>query len=603
MCGIAGVVQLGSRHVAPDAAVAAMLDAIGHRGPDARAVRAVDRDVVLGACRLVIVDTSDGGNQPMASEDGIHHLVLNGEVYDHEQQRAQLIAEGERFRSRSDTEVFLRMLARRGTAALDDVNGMFAFAWWDADARRLVLGRDRFGEKPLFYAQHNAALWFASEEKALFAAGVPRAFDADTWSELLLFRHIAGERTTYEGVRRLLPGHVLEISAGGVHARRWWSGPDPDAASSRPSAFRSLLDDAVRLRMQADVPVGVMLSGGLDSSSIATLSARTTPEPVHAFTVRYPGHRMDEGNHARLVATAAGLHHHEIEVRPGELPSLLEETTRLRGAPIAHSATTHLLALSRVAREHVKVLLSGEGADELLGGYGRYQPYRLGPALGAAAFAARRLPRGARVQAVLQTAGHPRHERVLFGGAHIIPGVETGDGFAYRRELAATASNSHAHGVRQMMWYEQHTHLQALLEHADRATMGAGIECRLPFLDASVANAAAGASTRSLYGRHGKRLLRRAMARDLPAAVLRRQKQGWSAPWQRYLRDVPQLRELVRSLPSNPIVRASPIPQALIDDTVRRFLAGEPGTFDLVWLLTRVAVWHEVCVNGRRVLT
>ena len=386
MCGIAGVVRLDDRPPPSPTVVEAMLQAIGHRGPDGEGVHALG-DVVLGACRLVIVDTTDGGRQPMATDDGLHHLVFNGELYDHAARRRALIASGERFRSRSDTEVLLRMLARDGERVLNELTGMFAFGWWDAARRRLLLGRDRFGEKPLFFAKHAGCLWFASEEKALFAAGVPCTFDRDAWPELMFFRYVAGDRTPYQGVNRLLPGHVLEVIGGEVEVRRWWDGPEPNRASATPKRFRSLLDASVRLRLQADVPVGVLLSGGLDSSSVARLASQATSEPVHAYTVGYPGHRMDEADHARLVASASNLRHHEVVIDPVETPGLLEEMTRLRGETLTHAATTHLLALSRVASQDVKVLVSGEGADELLGGYGRYQRFRLGHLTGAAALA------------------------------------------------------------------------------------------------------------------------------------------------------------------------------------------------------------------------
>ena len=576
-----------------------MLEAIAHRGPDGHGVAALG-DAVLGACRLVVVDPTDGGSQPMATDDGRHHLVFNGELYDHAQRRNALAARGERFRSRSDTEVLLRLLARDGERVVNGLKGMFAFAWWDADSRRLVLARDRFGEKPLFYAQHDGRLWFASEEKALFAAGVPCAFAVETWPELLLFRHVAGERTPYEGVRRLLPGHLLEVVGGEVHVTRWWTGPEPDRANATPGRFRALLDASVRLRLQADVPVGVLLSGGLDSSAVARLASRAAAEPVHAFTVCYPGHRMDEGHHARLVAEAGNLRHHEVVVDAAETPALLEDMTRLRGEPLTHAATTHLLALSRVAREHVKVLVSGEGADELLGGYGHYQRYRLGPLLGPAARVARVLPDQSALAKLLRGRGRDAYERILFAGAYD-GDFDVRDALTYRREIVAATSAPRAPMVRRVMSYEQHTHLQSVLDHADRATMGVGLECRLPFLDADVANAAAGARTTALYGVQGKRLLRRAMAHDLPQPVLTRRKAGWSAPWMHYLREVPQLRELVRSLPSDPVVRTAPIPATVVDEAVSRFLDGRGG-FSLVWMLVRVAVWHEVCVNGKRVL-
>jgi asparagine synthase (glutamine-hydrolysing) len=601
VCGIAGVVRLSGAPVDPlEPLVESMLDALAPRGPDGRNIVSVD-GAVLGACRLAIVDPA-GPGQPWQSLDGANTVAFNGELYDHVNRRAELRGQGCHLRSTCDTEVVTELLARDGERALSTFEAMFALAWWNARTRSLVLARDRFGEKPLFYAVHDGKLWFASEERALIAAGVPAVFDEDTWAELLLFRYVAGERTPYRGIRRVLPGHVTEVRNGAVTQRRWDTGLAEVEAG--PAALRDALDASVRLRLQADVPVGLLVSGGLDSSAVATLAARAAGELLHAFTIAYPGHRMDESLHAREVAQRSGLRHHEIVVGDDELPGLLEDATRIRGAPLTHSATTHLVALSRVAREHVKVLLCGEGADELFGGYDWYQPYRLGFAIDAATIVARAV-RNRRSPVLRRIAAHKGAARIVFSGAVDVPvlGLDTARDLAARVDIAEMVSGRQHQMVRRAVAYDQHTHLPSVLEHVDRATMGAGIECRAPFLAPEVAAIAMSAPTRALFDARGKRILRRAMSGVVPPSIVQRRKQGWSAPWQRYLREIPALRELVRSLPTNPVVASAPLPAGHVRHATERFLNGDVGGSTLLWELVRVAVWHDVCIKGTRVLT
>ena len=381
MCGICGIAFADRARVPEESTLVGMRDAMTHRGPD-DAGGYVAPGIALGARRLKILDLSDRGHQPMSTSDGRYWITYNGEVYNYRELRSSLEARGYRFRSKTDTEVVLNLFADRGPAMLDELNGMFGFAIWDALDRSLFLARDRLGIKPLFYATVGDQLYFASEIKALLAVGCPAAFDPDCWEELLCFRYVAGERTPYSGVRRLGAGHCLTWRDGRVRTERWWR-LDTRALALREQLpeddlewFSATFDDSVRMRRISDVPVGVLLSGGLDSSSVAASLARDGGSPVASFTVRFAEPGYDEGPLAQEVAERYGLDHHELTLSgPGMLQGL-RRVSALNDEPLAHHNDLHLWAISKFAKPFVTVLLSGEGADETMGGYVRYRPLR-----------------------------------------------------------------------------------------------------------------------------------------------------------------------------------------------------------------------------------
>ena len=275
MCGICGILFTETNRQVQEETITRMRDMMYHRGPDDAGLY-LDGNLGLGHRRLAILDLSSRGHQPMSTADGRYWIVHNGEVYNYLDLRSDLEAKGYRFRSDTDTEVLLSLYVAKGPAMLDLLNGMFAFAIWDRQERNLFAARDRMGIKPLYYAWHDGAFYFASEPKALFAAGVPAAFDHGTWEELLCFRYVAGERTPYVGIRRLLPGHYLILKDGHLRTVRWWCLAERAAAQREHlpadpvATYREIFDDAVALRRISDVPLGVLLSGGLDSSSVAT---------------------------------------------------------------------------------------------------------------------------------------------------------------------------------------------------------------------------------------------------------------------------------------------------------------------------------------------
>jgi asparagine synthase (glutamine-hydrolysing) len=610
MCGICGAVAVSDRPPLDERRLTHMRDTLVHRGPD-DADNFLGPGVALGSRRLAILDLSPAGRMPMFTADRRYAIVHNGEVYNFADLRKPLEDAGRRFRSAGDTEVLLELYAAEGPAMLERLNGMWALAVWDSVERSLFVARDRLGVKPLYYAVVDGVLFFASEQKALFAAGVPAEFDPGTWSEMLAFRYVAGERTPFKNVRRLLPGHYLVWKDGRIRITRWWSlaerikaRANTGAAEGETAWFRSTFDDSVRLRRIADVPVGVLLSGGLDSSSVAATLGGQSPGRTSSFTVRFREAEFDEGPVARQTAERWGLEPHELFLEGGASRELLAECSWLLDEPLAHGNDAHLHAVAKLARESVTVLLSGEGADETMGGYVRYQPLRFPGMLAAsrplwraaAAVAAR--GRAAKLSRYLSV---PMRLLPQFNSSDVYPdelaaiGLPAEIDSPHRDQVAEEARRAYPREpVRQAMYYDQHTFLCSLLDRNDRMTMGASIECRVPFLDYRlVEGLAAMPSSRLFAGRRGKRVLRRAVADRLPAAVIRGRKWGFGVPWHDRLRTDPAWRELVTNLPGRSPIAEGPFDAAKLKALVASFLAGDDRSMMLVRQLAMIVLWYE----------
>ena len=377
MCGIAGIVATHALRPDDRGRVLRMRDVLAHRGPDGAGVFADDR-AALGHRRLSIVDLA-GGAQPMANEDETIQVVFNGEIYNHADLRPQLEAAGHRYHTRSDTETIVHAYEQWGDDCVQRFRGMFAFAIWDAPRRRLLLARDRLGVKPLYWAWAGDRLLFASEIKAILESGLiaARANEA-VLPEVLATRATAGEETLFRGIHKLMPGHVLTMADGHVQQRRYWdvpSAPEPAATAKGRAddaeAFRALLDESVRMRLMSDVPLGVFLSGGIDCSAIAGLMARRVGK-LQTFSVAFEDRACNELEYAREVAASIGAEHHEVIVGERDFFGALPRLIWHEDEPIAHPSSVPLYFVSELARRHVKVVLTGEGSDELLAGYGRY---------------------------------------------------------------------------------------------------------------------------------------------------------------------------------------------------------------------------------------
>lgn len=549
MCGI-----VGARGTTDGATLSAMLDLIDHRGPDGEG-RFVDEDtgVMLGARRLAIVDL-DGGDQPVTNEDGTVVVTFNGEIYNHEALREELRHAGHRFRSACDTEVLVHLWEDEGPGMVERLDGMFAFAVWDADADRLFLARDRLGIKPLYYGLTPRGVVWASEIPPLLAAGVDRRLDPAAVYDYFRLEYTPWPRTLFASVRKLPPGAVAEVTRDGVETHRYWT-PSVGSASSVGSVaaasarLRDLLEGSVERRLMADVPVGAFLSGGLDSSAITALMTERTDD-LRTFAVTFPGQPYDEGAEARLVADALGTDHHEVAVDLASLSGFEELVGRLSEPP-SHVQFLPILALSRLTRDQgVDVALAGEGADELFGGYPRYRHVRRArPLVGT-------LP-GPVYDVADRFAGHSPLRRDYLGYLAGLRSPETAVlehdcGFDCLRprpdaildtryddrtsglvESVRTAIDGVTDDAAQAMmaWDVAHLLPDYVLFKTDHTSMAASLEVRVPFLDHRlVAFAHRLPVDYRVTPGDEKAVLRRAVADLLPRPILERRKYGMGIP-------------------------------------------------------------------------
>lgn len=561
MCGIAGVFgEVDEQVLVP------VLAAMRHRGPDDEGTLAIE-GAILGARRLAIIDP-EGGHQPVRDEDGQIAAVLNGEIYNHVALRRDLEAHGHRLRSHCDTEVLPHLYEELGEGMLALLRGMFAIAVWDGRRQRGMLARDRMGEKPLFYARAGGSVVFASELRALLRHPlVPAQLDDDAVRLYLTLGYVPGPQTIVKGIRKLGPGERLVYEKGRVAVEQWWSlvAADPAygvSAEGASAELRALLIDAVRAQREADVPVGVLLSGGVDSAGIAALMAHGADAArVRTFTVGFADPDFDERAAARTVASALGTDHTEIEVASPDRDGMLEVFASL-DEPIADPAALPTYLIAREARRHVTVVLTGEGSDELFGGYPRYRWI-------AAANRAARIPAPLRatMRGVIRglAPSRARHgDLLLHPGSTlarrldwvgILPPEQVdrltgcnGSAALTLGRLAEIASQYGAGGVEADMLLDARTWLvEDVLTKADRMTMAHSLEGRAPYLDQRVVEfATALPAALRLRGGEGKPLLRAALRGILPPAVLQRPKQAFRVPVDRWLQSA--LHEHLRDL-------------------------------------------------------
>ena len=556
MCGICGTVALGDAAIDPGG-VRAMLAGLVHRGPDSEGL--LERPgLAAGIRRLAVVDP-EGGTQPIANEDGSVAVVFNGEIYNHVALRAELEGRGHRFRTRADTEVLVHLWEDLGPGMLERLNGMFALCLHDRGRGETFLARDPSGIKPLLYAESAGRLTFASETAAVLRDPEVRPeIDEHALIDLFLLQYVPGDRTVFRGIRKLLPGHALSIRGGRVEPLRWHtpppsSGPAEGSLRDAAETLRTRLADAVSLQLEADVPVGMFLSGGLDSAALLATAAARSSHPVRTFAVGFEEESHDERAFARKAAELFGARHHEIVFRADDLGAWLPRMVEHLGEPVGDPATIPTWLLSQFARREVTVALSGEGADELFAGYLRYRAQsRLGglarlPGAGAALKAAARAPlpgrAGQALEALAETDPAANHLRwsstVPWSLAARLFGVDAVERFLDRAVVRVREAVGDAPaGARAAMRADRAEWLpHGLLTKVDRASMAHSLEARVPYLDPGiVAWADTLPESWLIDGSRGKRVLREAFRSSLPAEILDRPKRGFDLPLAHWLR-------------------------------------------------------------------
>jgi asparagine synthase (glutamine-hydrolysing) len=613
MCGICGLVASGG---VPDReALEAMNDTLLHRGPDSAGM-VVNGPVGLAARRLSIIDL-ETGDQPIANEDRAVHVVQNGEIYNHAALRAELEAQGHRMRTdHSDTEVLVHLYEQHGPAFAERLRGMFAVAVWDSRERRLVLARDRFGIKPLHWARlGGGGLAFGSELKCLLPApGFSRDIDPDAVEAFLAFNSIPAPLTIYKSARKLPPGHYLvwQQDSNQVTIERY--ARELPATSPRPVEPGEVLEalrDSVRAHLVSDVPVGVLLSGGVDSAALAALAASESSERIHTFSIGFQEQGFDETARARLVAQRYGTEHHELVVRPNAV-DLLPRLAATFDEPFADSSSLPTWLVSELAASHVKVAMSGEGGDELFGGYYTYVANLLAPRVGRLAALARplveRLPSSSRRAASFD------YKAKRFARAASLPPLERHHGWkeifddatraallgarrgadplaVYREHYAETAG---APELARLQEIDLNVYLPSdLLVKTDRASMAHSLEARVPFLDTAVSDVALALPTsQKVRGFDKKRILRQALEPLLPREVTHGRKQGFSIPAAAWLRG--ELEPFAREVLSPARMREQgwfdgDVVTAIVD----RHVSGREDLSRQIWGLMAFSLWHE----------
>ncbi|MGH9872020.1 MAG: asparagine synthase (glutamine-hydrolyzing) [Pyrinomonadaceae bacterium] len=632
MCGINGIAFSSRSGRRIDAAVVErMRDVITHRGPDDQGIF-IDGAVGLGHRRLSIVDVG-AGHQPMTNEDGSLHITYNGEIYNHADFREQLEARGHIYRTHCDTETILHLYEEHGSSCVDHLRGMFAFAIWDERKRELFIARDRLGVKPLYYAHtSDGSLYFGSEIKTLLEAGaIKPEINFAALPDYLSNHATSAEETLFRGVKRLLPGHTLLWRDGEIHVARFWDisfkktedngRSDQDYIAEWHELFRA----SVRLRLMADVPLGMFLSGGIDSSAIAAVMSSMIAEPIKTFSVAFAEREANELSYARTVAKAFKTDHHEIVVSPEQFFDVLPSLVWHEDEPLAHPSSVALYFVSRLASQKVKVALTGEGSDELLAGYGRYRKTILNLAFGeryrnvtpssvrgAVRNSIKAFPTSRFRQKLLRSFLNvkPDIESIYFDNFAVFPLLMQNDLLSPVARERIGLIDPYA-GVRsfleetdatslldRLLYADIKTYLHELLMKQDQMSMAASVESRVPFLDHKLVEFTCSLPERlKLRGATTKYILRESMKGVLPQSILERPKMGFPVPIASWFRGAYSsiIDEYVLS---ERAIGRGIFNAAFVRQLVKRHQAGAENHEERLWALVNFEIWQRQFFDG-----
>jgi asparagine synthase (glutamine-hydrolysing) len=633
MCGIAGVVKFAKNAEVDGAVLRRMCAAMVHRGPDDEGVYLGGR-VGLGMRRLSVIDLATG-HQPISNEDGTVWIVFSGEIYNHATLRERLRARGHRYATQSDTETIIHAYEEYGRDCVRHLRGMFAFAIWDTRKRRLFLARDRLGIKPLYYRENRDSFFFGSEIKVILAhPDVHAEFNRSSLPEFLAFGYLSGEGTFYKGIRKLMPGHTLELDENGkLRIERYWDLAFTADSKSHPSSYyvqsyRDLLEQAVSSHLMSDVPVGVFLSGGLDSSAVAALMTKIRRAPVDTFSVGYREGSYSELPYARTVARHLHSTHHEVVVSGQEFFDTLPKLIWHEDEPISWPSSVPLYFVAQMARAHVKVVLTGEGSDETLAGYARYpfilrnvaldrvyrsvtpSPIRRSLRQGIANSSWLGAPVRRKLSHTFLALDGESWRSLYFDNFFSAFGTrDQNDLFSedFARECEADDAYrdvmeywEHSSGemLQRLLYTDIKTYLIELLMKQDSMSMAASIESRVPFLDHELVEFAAQIpASVQLRGASGKQILKKAMEDLLPHSIIYRPKLGFPTPWSDWLAG-PRLDAIEHLLLEPRSVERGFFRPIAIKRLFEEHRARHRDHYDRIWRLLNFELWQRVCVEG-----
>jgi len=627
MCGICGYIYADPERPAEQAVAESMCATIAHRGPDDQGVHAAG-NVALGSRRLSIIDL-EGGHQPVHNEDKTIWTVFNGEIYNYRDLTALLERRGHRFYTRSDTEVIVHAYEEFGDEFLQHLNGMFAIAIWDKPRNRLLLARDRTGIKPLYYARHDGALIFGSELKAILEyPGVPRDIDLVALNEYLSFEYVPTPRSMFQGISKLPPGHLLSVSGRGEPTiTQYWDvnlarseGVQPKRIDDYVDELTSLLHEVVEKEMVSDVPIGVLLSGGVDSSAVAAMMTRASPGNVKSFSIAFDDPSFDESKFAHQVAQHLGTEHYELKLTPTMALDLLPRIADCMDEPLGDGSLVPTFLLSQFTRRYVKAALGGDGGDELFGGYSTLQAHRLVeyyerlvPNVArlrlipwvvnrmpvshdniSLDFKARRFIGGRGIPAIVRHhrwlgSFTPEQKRHLVMPAVQLQEKDTYD-IAFQHLNACRATNS----LNQILYADMKLYMEGdILPKVDRASMANSLEVRVPFLNHTLVEYLATLPhDLKLRGFTSKYLLKKAMQGQIPDNILKRGKKGFGMPVAKWLAG--PLRPLAEDMFSESrLKRDGFFDPAVVRQLLNDHMSGRADQRKLLWTLMSFQLWHD----------
>ncbi len=629
MCGISGIVQHDGKPVSAGL-LERMTRVLAHRGPDHHSTKIL-RKTGLGHRRLAIVDRSPAGRQPMCDESETIWIVCNGEIYNHIELRGQLERQGFRFRSRSDTEVILYLYRLYGDDCVHHLRGMFAFAIWDTKKQRLMMARDRFGQKPLLYAELDGQFMFASELKSLRQnPQLPVKINPSTIHRYISMDYIPAPDSIFQAVRKLPAAHQLVLQDGQISIKRYWQldyrqQPGSASQADREQQLREHFDESVRLRLMGEVPVGVYLSGGIDSNSIAAAVSRVSGQQVETFSLGFNEKSADESHYARVAADFLGTKHHEMILQP-DLENLLPVIAGHLDEPFGDPSAVPTWCLSEMASQHITVALSGEGGDEALAGYARYRKHQIARRLWILPATVRRST-AALLKALLPASLAPDHP--LRGLAELLASREPSLDRIYgrwllhcdaeiARELYSTEfqqaisledpisflaglfASSQARGpINSMLDVDQRSYLaDDLLPKLDLCMMAHSLEGRSPFLDHEFAAfMAALPESDKLHAGEGKKILRRALAGQVAPGVMSREKRGFGLPLHQWLQG--PLQNMLQDTLLSPSAFTRRLFQTpTLETLIRQVRLGHPNHCYLLWNLLMLELWYQSQADG-----
>ena len=617
MCGIAGILEFDPAARVSSAVVDRMCAVIRHRGPDDQGIHC-NGPIGLGARRLSIIDLASG-HQPLQNEDGSIWVVLNGEIYNFRQLRRELEGRGHQFRTRTDTEVLVHLYEEHGLKFVQSLRGMFAIALWDARCQRLVLVRDRLGKKPLYYWPETNRLSFGSELKCLAQVpGWSPSVSLESLNQYISLRYVPDPDTIFSGVHKLPPSHLLVAEKGKVQVSKYWELPWPDE-SSAPSVDKccerlgEILSEAVRLRLVSDVPLGALLSGGLDSSTVVALMSRMTDVPVKTFSIGFAEKDFSELEYARVVAKQLGTEHHELVVQPTAV-RLVDRVLAHFDEPFGDPSAIPTFLVSQLAREHVTVALSGDGGDEIFAGYTRYPEARrqqvfdfiprsvrrnlvlpLSSALPHNAYGknyARRVAADDGVERYLDAAMLPLGIKEQLVSSEFRSQVGALDCGSVLRHMIPNGSGRRL--VDKLLYLDTKTELPGdILTKVDRMSMAHSLEVRSPLLDhVFVEYVAKLPLCYKLRGTATKYIFKKAFAHLLPPAILRRSKMGFAIPLRHWFAH--EMRDFLNDvLFDSRSLQRGYFRTAFVETLVKEHASGRRDNSYILWSLLGLEMWHR----------